>query len=66
MSDMAYEVTREYHNHEFEFSLYPGDVLYDVNLEPDLIAQLLSNGILVLEGDPYEPEGPFDIEEENE
>lgn len=67
MSDRAYKVTREYHNQEFDFDLYPGDVLYNGSLEPDLMAQLLSDGVLVADGvefDPYEPEQ--EIFEENE
>lgn len=42
-----YEViVTEYHNHEFGFSLYAGDVFQHEDVEPDLIADLLSRGIV--------------------
>jgi hypothetical protein len=66
MSDRDYEVTREYHNHEFGFWLYPGDILDDGSLEPDLMAQLLSDGVLAegVEFKTYEPEQEIFEEDE--
>ncbi len=45
-----YSVEQGYYNAEFDFYLYPGDVLVDGDLESDLMANLQVAGVLVAEG----------------
>ena len=48
-----YRVMEDYHSAEFEFDLYEGDEFSDgdsldnILIEPDLIANLLTSGVLV-------------------
>lgn len=46
---MKYEVQEPYSNDEFEFELLPGDILFDGDIEPDLMAELQFKGIVVPE-----------------
>jgi hypothetical protein len=44
---MEYVVAvEEYYNQEFDFWLYKGEVIYDGDLEPDLIAELCATGVI--------------------
>ena len=43
---MEYEVVQDYYSAEFDFVLYPGDVLLDGDIEPDLMAQLAASGVI--------------------
>jgi hypothetical protein len=44
---MIYEVLEDFYIQEFNVQLLVGDRLSDGDLEPDVIAQLLSVGVLV-------------------
>lgn len=46
---MEYQVTQDVYVQEFDLELLIGDWVYDGDLEPDLIAQLVSAGVLVTE-----------------
>lgn len=45
-----YTVQTEYVSAEFGWAVYPGDVLVDGDIEPDLMAQLVASGVVVPEG----------------
>lgn len=45
-----YIVTQEYESAEFGWIVYPDEVYEDGFAEPDLVAQLVSAGVLVPEG----------------
>ena len=47
-----YTIQRDYYVAEFNYELYEGDVLYDGDLEPDLIANLLVYGVIVSDAVP--------------
>ncbi len=39
-------IVDDYYNQEFDFWLYRDDVVSDSDIEPDLVAQLLSSSVL--------------------
>lgn len=47
---MRYTFQVDYENSEFDFAVSTGTDVWDGELEPDLIASLLSQGVLVVEG----------------
>ena len=63
---MPYTVDQEYYNAEFDFYLYPGDVLVDGDLEPDLMANLQVAGVLVADGAEVVALEADDVPEEDE
>jgi hypothetical protein len=54
---MQYTIAQDHYVPEFDIQMYVGGVVYDGDLEPDLIAQLVSQGVLV-------SESPAPVEEE--
>ena len=51
---MEYTVSQD--SSLYDVQLYEGEVIYDGDLEPDVIAQLVSNGVLVSNEAPPKPE----------
>lgn len=44
---MQYTIAQDFYVQEFDIELYVGGVVSDGDLEPDVIAQLVSQGVLV-------------------
>lgn len=44
---MEYTIAQDYYVTEFDVTFYVGGTVWDGDLEPDLTAQLVSNGVLV-------------------
>lgn len=49
---MRYEVKRDFYVAEFDIPLAVGEVFADGDTDPDLVANLLSQGVIVVEGAP--------------
>lgn len=66
---MEYIIAQDFYVPEFDIQLNVGGVVYDGDLEPDLTAQLVSNGVLVsdspaaVEADEQPIESKPDIED---
>lgn len=68
-----YEVTRDHYVSEFELSLAAGEVVYDGQLDPDLIAQLAASGVLAAvygdgpadDGNDYREPEAVEVDEES-
>jgi len=43
---MEYQVKAEYHSDEFDWTIYPGETYRDGDMEPDVLANLCSMGVL--------------------
>ena len=61
---MRYTVIEDYDNLEFGFVLFPGEDLYDGDVEPDVLANLMALG--VVEADVSTAATPPVVEVEDE
>lgn len=60
-----YTITRDYYVAEFDIELFEGDVLYDGDLEPDLMANLQVYGVLVSDAAPVVETDPEPQDDED-
>lgn len=49
---MEYTIAHDFYVPEFDVELFEGGVVWDGDLEPDLIAQLVSQGTLTANAEP--------------